>query len=71
AMMVHGENAVIYPLSSLSLLQERSPEGVAMVDSLKRLRSIVDDFDRLECMTVNDLSYPSFFDQTFGRFFQY
>ncbi|KAF9120542.1 hypothetical protein BGW39_011296 [Mortierella sp. 14UC] len=67
AVMVHGENAVIYPP-----LQESSAEGAAMVEeSLKRLRSIVDDFDRLERMTFSDLAYPSFFDQTFDRFFQH
>ncbi|KAF9108317.1 hypothetical protein BGX29_001594 [Mortierella sp. GBA35] len=60
AMMVHGENVVIYPP-----LQESSAEGAAMVQgSLKRLHSIVDDFDRLERMTFSDFSYPSFFDQT-------
>ncbi|KAF9287473.1 hypothetical protein BGZ88_008597 [Linnemannia elongata] len=67
AMMIHGENAVIYPP-----LQESSPEGATMVeDSLKRLRSIVVDLDRLERMEFNDLSYPSFFDRTFDRFFQH
>ncbi|KAG0379740.1 hypothetical protein BGX24_011931 [Mortierella sp. AD032] len=64
AMMVHGENVVIYPP-----LQESSAEGAAMVEeSLKHLRSIVDDFDRLERMTFSDLAYPSFFDQTFDCF---
>ncbi|KAG0053258.1 hypothetical protein BGZ83_001428 [Gryganskiella cystojenkinii] len=67
AMFVQGENEVIYPC-----LQSSVEQGSALVEqSLTRLRSIVDDFDALDRLSLEDSTYPTFFDESINRFFDH
>ncbi|KAF9374101.1 hypothetical protein CPB97_000112, partial [Podila verticillata] len=63
-MMINGANAVIHPP-----LQQNVDEGVErVVESIHRMKTLADEFDRLKRMSFEDLAYPSIFDQTFNRF---
>ncbi|KAG0087789.1 hypothetical protein BGZ92_006984 [Podila epicladia] len=63
-MMINGANTVIHP--SLHTVDEGAE---LIMESIKRMKSLADDFDRLECMSFEDTTYPSIFNHTFNQFF--
>ncbi|KAF9312820.1 hypothetical protein BG003_005911 [Podila horticola] len=63
-MMINGANTVFHPPLYTA------DEGVGRaVESIGWMRVFADEFDRLERMSVEDIAYPSIFEQTFNRFF--
>ncbi|KAF9416036.1 hypothetical protein BGZ94_010311 [Podila epigama] len=66
-MMVNGANTIIHPP-----LKEHVEQGVQLVnESLERLKNLTQEFDELERIGFDDANYPSVFDRTFNRFFDY
>ncbi|KAG0333326.1 hypothetical protein BG000_009260 [Podila horticola] len=63
-MMINRANTVFHPPLYTA------GEGVGrVVESIGWMRVFADEFDRLERMSVEDIAYPSIFEQTFNRFF--